>query len=108
MSDLHYKHWPRNLPRNITVPETSLWTNIEVSATRYPNRNAIIFYDKALTYAEFKDQAERLAGFLQKKCGVKRGDRVALDMQNSPQFVLAYYAILRADEIGRASCRERV
>jgi len=97
MSDRHYKFWPTRLPHNITVPETSLWANIEVSAMRFPHRNAIMFYDKALTYLEFKHQAEQLAGFLQKKCGVKRGDRVALDMQNSPQFVLAYYAILRAD-----------
>jgi fatty-acyl-CoA synthase len=97
MSDRHYKFWPKNLPHNITVPETSIWNNIEVSAARFPNRNAIVFYDKLLTYAEFKQQAEQLAGFLQKKCGVKRGDRVALDMQNSPQFVIAYYAILRAD-----------
>ncbi|HTE41943.1 MAG TPA: AMP-binding protein, partial [Steroidobacteraceae bacterium] len=97
MSDLHYKHWPKNLPHDITIPDTSLWFNIEVSATRFPDRNAIVFYDKTLTYGEFKLQAEKLAGYLQKKCGVKRGDRVGLDMQNCPQFVLAYYAILRAD-----------
>jgi fatty-acyl-CoA synthase len=97
MSNLHFKFWPKNLPHDITVPDTSLWFNIEVSASRYPQRPCIVFYDKILTYAEFKQQAEHLAGFLQKKCGVKRGDRVALDMQNSPQFVIAYYAILRAD-----------
>jgi len=97
MSDLHFKFWPKNLPHDITVPDTSLWYNIEVSAKRFPNRPCIVFYDKTITYAEFQQQAEHLAGFLQKKCGVKRGDRVALDMQNCPQFVLAYYAILRAD-----------
>ncbi|MBC7983638.1 MAG: AMP-binding protein, partial [Candidatus Obscuribacterales bacterium] len=97
MSDLHLKHWPKNLPHNITLPETSLWFNIEVSAARFPQRPAIVFYDKLVSYAEFKQQAEQLAGFLQKKCGVKRGDRVALYMQNCPQFAIAYYAILRAD-----------
>jgi fatty-acyl-CoA synthase len=97
MSDLHFKHWPKNTPKTISTPDTSLWFNIETSAARYANRNAIVFYDKTLTYAEFKQQAEQLAGFLQKKCGVKRGDRVAIDLQNSPQFVIAYYAILRAD-----------
>jgi fatty-acyl-CoA synthase len=97
MSDRHYKFWPKNKPHDITVPETSLWHNIEVSAARYPQRPAIVFYDKTLSYAELKEQAEMLAGYLQKKCGVKRGDRVALNMQNSPQFVIAYYAILRAD-----------
>ena len=38
-----------------------------------------------------------MAGFLQRECGVKHGDRVGLYMQNSPQFVIAFYAILRAD-----------
>ena len=48
-------------------------------------------------YREFHAQSEALAGFLQKECGVRRGDRVALFMHNSPQFVIAYYGILRAD-----------
>jgi len=97
MSDLHFKFWPKNLPHDISLPQTSLWYNIEVSAKRFPHRTCIVFYDKTISYAEFQLQAEQLAGYLQKKCGVKRGDRVALDMQNSPQFVIAYYAILRAD-----------
>ena len=37
--------------------------------------------------------------WLQHKCGVAKGDRVLLDMQNCPQFVIAYYAILRADAV---------
>src|SRR5262245_6898544 len=97
MSDLHFKHWPKNLPRDITVPDTSLWFNIEVSAARYPNRPCIVFYDKIITYSEFKEQCEHLACYLQKKCGVKRGDRLRLDMRNRPQFIIAYYAVLRAD-----------
>src|SRR6185503_13328938 len=40
-----------------------------------------------------------LVGYLQRHCGVKKGDRILLDMQNSPQFMLAYYAILRADAV---------
>ena len=40
-----------------------------------------------------------LAGFLQQRCGVRRGDRVLLYAQNSPQFIIGYYAILRADGV---------
>ncbi len=43
--------------------------------------------------------AERLAGFLQRQCGIGRGDRVLLSVQNSPQFIVAYYAILRCDAV---------
>jgi fatty-acyl-CoA synthase len=97
MSDRHFKFWPERVPRHLTIPVTSLWFNAEVSAGRYPHKAAHIFFDRIITYAEFKAAAERLAGFLQRQCGVKRGDRVALYMQNCPQFAIGYYAILRAD-----------
>ena len=42
---------------------------------------------------------DALAGFLQKRWSVAKGDRVLLDLQNSPQFVIAFYAILRADAV---------
>jgi fatty-acyl-CoA synthase len=92
----HLQFWPK-IPHHLTPPETSLWFNVEVSATRFPNKTCINFYDSAISYAAFRREAERLAGFLQKECGISRGDRVALYLQNSPQFVISYYAILRAD-----------
>lgn len=97
MSDRHLAFWPPQVPRTLTLPETSLWFNLEVTAARYPDKAATIFYDSVLTYADLKRQAEALAGYLQRERGIKRGDRVALYMQNCPQFIVAYYAILRAD-----------
>jgi fatty-acyl-CoA synthase len=79
------------------LPETSLCYNLEVAATRYARKTAIFYYGGKLSYAELKAQADALAGYMQQDCGVRRGDRVLLYMQNSPQFVVAYYAILRAD-----------
>jgi fatty-acyl-CoA synthase len=96
MGTRHLQFWP-NVPRHLTPPETSLWFNVEVSATRFPSKTCINFYDSAIPYAVFRREAERLAGFLQKECGIGRGDRVGLYLQNSPQFVIGYYAILRAD-----------
>jgi fatty-acyl-CoA synthase len=94
---LHLPFWPPGAPRHITPPETSLWYNLETTATRYPDQPAVVFYDSVLTYRELRQQAEAIAGWLQDHCGVARGDRVLLDFQNSPQFVVGYYAILRAD-----------
>ncbi len=99
MSDRHFQHWPRLLPRHLTVPATHLYRNIEVSAMRFPDKAALVFYDAPISYARLQDETERLAGFLQAVCGVKKGDRVLLFMQNSPQFVIGYYAILRADAV---------
>lgn len=97
MGTLHLAHWPKLAPRDVSPPATSLWFNIEASAARYPSKPCLIFYDSVLRYAEFKRDAEALAGYLQRECGVQRGDRVALYMHNSPQFIVGYYAILRAD-----------
>ena len=98
MSDRHFAHWPKGLPRHMSVPETDLFYNVEVSARRFPNKPYLVFYDTQISFAEFKDEAERIAGWLEKQ-GVKKGDRVLLYMQNSPQFVLAYYGILRANAV---------
>jgi fatty-acyl-CoA synthase len=98
MSDRHFAHWPKGLPRHMSVPETDLFYNVEVSARRYPDKPYLVFYDTKITFAEFKDEAERIAGWLENQ-GVKKGDRVLLYMQNSPQFVLAYYGILRANAV---------
>ena len=99
MQDRHYKHWPTGVPKQFPLPGTSLCYNLEVAAARYARKTAIFFYGAKLSFAELKAQADALAGYLQQDCGVRRGDRVLLDMQNSPQFVIAYYAILRADAV---------
>ncbi|MGD9942084.1 MAG: long-chain fatty acid--CoA ligase [Burkholderiaceae bacterium] len=99
MSSRHFAHWPPGLPRHLTLPETQLFRNAEVSALRYPDKPFLIFYDTPISFARFKDEAERIAGFLQHECGVRAGDRVLLYMQNSPQWMLAFYGILRADAV---------
>ena len=99
MTDRHFKFWPANAAHDLVAPATNLFYNAEVSARRYPDKPFIVFYDTALTFAEFFDQAERLAGFLEGRCAVRKGDRVLLLMQNSPQFVIGYYGILRANAV---------
>jgi fatty-acyl-CoA synthase len=93
----HYRFWPANLPREMPLPETSLYYNLEATAERFPGKTAVFYYGTPLSYRQFKRDVDAMAGFLQQRAGVKRGDRVLLFMQNSPQFMIAFYAILRAD-----------
>lgn len=99
LNTAHLAHWPPGLPHHLTLPQTSLWFNLEVSAARFPDKPFIVFYDTEISFARFKSEAERLAGHLQRVCGVQAGDRVLIDMQNSPQWALAFYAILRANAV---------
>ena len=99
MKPQDYTIWPKGFPQSLTVPRTTLWHNLQTAAVRYPDKPVTLFYDSQLSYAQFLRDAEAIAGFLQQRCGVRKGDRVLLDMQNSPQFMLAYYACLRADAV---------
>ncbi|MFN9390931.1 MAG: AMP-binding protein, partial [Betaproteobacteria bacterium] len=83
MNTRHFSVWPKNLPRSITRPVTPVHHNLAVSARRYPDAVLCRFYDSPLTYGEAWRQVRLLAGFLQQRCGVRRGDRVMLVMQNS-------------------------
>ncbi|MBT9487782.1 MAG: long-chain fatty acid--CoA ligase [Rubrivivax sp.] len=91
----HLAHWPRRLPRTLSVPATTLWFNLQVSAARFPDKAAYRFFGRDLTYVELHAQAEAGAGWLQ-AAGLAPGGRVLLFMQNSPQWAVAFYAILRA------------
>ncbi|KTT22136.1 long-chain fatty acid--CoA ligase [Pseudacidovorax intermedius] len=94
----HYRFWPKRLPHAITPPATSLWHNLATSAQRYPDKPALVYFDRVTTYRELAGQVEALAGALH-GLGVRRGDRVVLDMQNTPQLVVAHFAILRANAV---------
>jgi len=84
---------------NLIAPATNLFYNAEVSARRYPDKPFLVYYDTQISFAAFHDEAERIAGYLEQKCGVQKGDRVLLLMQNSPQFIIGYYGILRANAV---------
>lgn len=69
---------------------------IEKNASQNPEKIAIYFYGTKITYGELVKYIHRTANFLIEK-GVKKGDTVALFMQNSPQFIIGYFA---AQKIG--------
>jgi len=99
MSDRHLKFWPAHAAHRLSAPATTLFYNAEVSARRYPNKPFLVFYDTEVTFSAFLDEAQRIAGYLERECAVQRGDRVLLFMQNSPQFAIGYYGILRANAV---------
>jgi fatty-acyl-CoA synthase len=99
MSNAHFKFWPAHAMHNLIAPATNLFYNAEVSARRYPDKPFLVYYDTQVSFAAFHNEAERIAGYLQQECGVRKGDRVLLLMQNSPQFIISYYGILRANAV---------
>jgi len=86
-------------PLRFALSTATLTSHLSVTASRFPDVPAFQFFGAALSYRAFELQVERFAGWLQHRAGLKRGDRVALYLQNSPQWLIASYAVLRADMI---------
>ncbi len=89
------KIWEKNIPHwwpdRFYYGDDSLAWHLYHHSWRIPDKPAIIFYGKIITYRELNDMVWRVAGGLQRH-GLKKGDRLYLSLQNCPQFVAAYYA----------------
>jgi fatty-acyl-CoA synthase len=92
------KFWPKRVPLSITPAQTALWDNLAISAKRYPDKAALVFFGSVLSYTQLLQKAEQLAAYLY-SLGVKKGDRVVLNMQNCPQLIIAHWAILRVNAV---------
>ncbi|HKU97158.1 MAG TPA: long-chain-fatty-acid--CoA ligase [Vineibacter sp.] len=91
--------WPAGVARDLGPLPRSLGQALRDAARRRRDATAIIFYGLEISFSTLLDRVKRLAAFLQHGCGVGIGDRVLLDMQNSPHFVIAYHAIVRAGAV---------
>ena len=68
---------------------------LQLNAERFPDKVALKFGDGQLTYRDIDTQANRLAHALI-SAGLKRADRVSIFLDNSPEAVIALYAVLKA------------
>jgi len=71
---------------------------LESSASRLPDKTALICGEACLTYREINDRADQLAFFL-RAVGIARQDRVAIFLDNSVESVISLFGILKADAI---------
>lgn len=71
---------------------------LEISAEKYPDKNAIWHNNQWMKYSEIDSLSNKLGNFL-KEAGIRRGDRVAILYENSFDYIIAYYAILKIGAI---------
>jgi len=90
-----FSSWPENVPRTLVFPEKTLPEFLSDHACQTPEKVAFNFYGREVTFREFDRRTRQLARALM-DFGLKKGDRVSLFLENSPQFVIAYFAILKA------------
>lgn len=99
MQTRHFAFWPPRLAKTLTVPETTLYNNLEITAKKYPDKVAVQYYGGDITYARLLAQVEKLAGYLENDLRIEKSEKVLLFMQNSSQFVIGYFAILRIQAV---------
>ena len=90
----NFNAWPDQWPKTLNYPEQPVYSLLDNTATRVPNRLSIIFGGMELTFSELKNLADRFANALI-ALGLKKGEKVAIHLPNCPQFAIAYYGVLK-------------
>ncbi|MFB4165832.1 long-chain-fatty-acid--CoA ligase [Alteribacillus sp. JSM 102045] len=91
-------HYPKEIPPTMEYEERSLQSYLKEAAETQPDKKALHFMGKNMTYKEVHEKADRLAYQLQ-QIGVEKGDRVAIMLANTPQSVICYYGALMAGAV---------
>ncbi len=88
-------NYPEEIPANLTYKSEPVQTYLTNAAKEFPEKSAIHFMGKEMSYETLHEHACKLASYLQ-KLGLEKGDRVAIMLPNCPQAVISYYGILLA------------
>jgi long-chain acyl-CoA synthetase len=110
MERVWYKHYEEGVSPSLEYPQIPLSSLVDNAAAKYPDRTAIVFgavahklpgqplMDRTMSYRDLRESVNRFANAMV-QLGVKKGDRVAIYLPNSPQFAMAYYGALKAGAI---------
>jgi acyl-CoA synthetase (AMP-forming)/AMP-acid ligase II len=96
MAKIWTRFWPPGVDEGrIRLPEEPLPVILKRHAQQRPQKPALVFYGREVSFAELDEASDRFAGWLRAR-GLAPGDRVALFLENCPQFAIAYYGALKA------------
>lgn len=96
LDDLWEKNWPANLPRETEYPlgKAPLTEYLRHWAKERPDKACLIYYGREISFKEIDELSDRFASFLHEK-GLVKGDRVAVLLPNCPQFLIAFFGVLK-------------
>lgn len=90
--------WPRTDPKVPKLPTRPIFEEIRRQAGLRPDKTAINFYGNEISYRMLDDFSDRFANALA-GLGIGKGDHVGIYLENCPQFVIAFYGILKAGAV---------
>lgn len=89
------RHYDPGVPTHLDIPDIPLDQVVRRAAQTYGSRTALVFFGRRISFSQLDQLVDRFAAGLQ-RLGVGKGTPVSLHLPNCPQFVVAYYGILRA------------
>jgi len=89
------KFYPQGVPHTVEVPERPLSDVFDEIAKKYADRAAVVFYGNKISFKNLKDDIDRFATALS-SFGMAKGDKLALYLVNSPQYIISYFGALKA------------
>lgn len=95
---LWFKSWPAAVPKSLDYPEVPLQKLLRDSAKKYHNAPAITYSNREITYAELDLFSDKFAATLA-ALGVKKDSKIAVFLPNIPQFIIAYFGILKTGAV---------
>src|SRR5262245_54572167 len=99
MDAIWKRHWPPGVDEDaIRLPQEPITAVLKRHAQQRPRDRAIVFYGREVSFGELDEASDRFAGWLRGR-GLRPGDRVALFLENCPQFAMAYYGALKAGAV---------
>ncbi|MEK4301125.1 long-chain-fatty-acid--CoA ligase [Oceanobacillus sp. FSL W8-0428] len=95
---LWHDRYPEDIPLTMEYDKCPLYQYLIDAAHQYGEKKALYFMGKEITYKELYEESKKIANYLQ-SIGIRKGDRVAIFLPNTPQAVISYYGILMAGAI---------
>lgn len=96
------KNYDAGVPHHIEYPQVPFVRVFENAVNKYPETPCTIFKGAKISYREMNELTDRLAAGLS-SIGIKKGDRVGIFMPNTPQFVMAFFAVVKLGAIAVAT-----
>ncbi len=93
-----HRHYDYSVPTSVRAPRILVPDILNIPANAYPDKIGVEFYGRGITFWELRKEVFRMANALG-KLGIQQGDRIGIQLPPSPQYMIAYYAVLLAGGI---------
>jgi long-chain acyl-CoA synthetase len=88
------KFYEPGVPHHLQYPDIPLDRLLDNAVRDFPEKEAIIFQGRKITYRQLGEEVANAASGLAQG-GLEKGQRMAIMLPNCPQYVVAYYAVLK-------------